>query len=122
MEGQLALNLTEPMRLMGSGLDAFAETKSRCTDPPTSRRAALAAAPRAGSQRERILDAIISAPAGLNYDEASEATSIVGVSVSTRISELARGGFIERNGTRETRAGGQADVWIATAAGRGRAA
>lgn len=87
--------------------------KARSTDPSTSRRAALAAAPRAGSQRERILAAITAAPAGLNYDEASEATGIVGVSVSTRISELARGGWIVRAGERETRAGGMADVWVA---------
>lgn len=104
MTGQLAFDLTAlvPPR-----------TKHRSADPSTSRRAALAAAPRAGSQRERILAAIVAAPAGLNYDEASEATGIVGVSVSTRISELARGGWIVRNGERETRAGGMADVWVA---------
>lgn len=110
---QLAIDLTAPVP---------PRTKHRNTDPATSRRAALAAAPRAGSQRERILAAITAAPAGLNYDEASEATGIVGVSVSTRISELARGGWIEQSGERETSSGGQATVWIASEKVRGRAA
>jgi len=89
-------------------------TKVRTSDPETSRMAAVSAWPRAGSQRERILRAIIDSPAGLTYDGAAEATGIVGVSTSTRISELARAGWIEQNGERETSAGGKAVVWIAT--------
>lgn len=95
------------------------ERKARVTDPLTSKRAARLARPRAGSQRERILQAIIDAPLGLNYDEAAEATGIVSVSVSTRISELAKGGWIERAGERETSAHGQAAVWVASAKARG---
>ena len=89
--------------------------KARVTDPSTSHRAALAAYPRAGSQRERILRAIAESLAGLTYDEATLATGIVGVSTSTRISELAVGGWIERAGERTTSAGGTAVVWKATA-------
>lgn len=104
---QLAIDLYGPMR------------KARTTDPPTSHRAARAAAPRAGSQRDRILRAILDAPLGLNYDEVSEATGIVGVSTSTRISELARDGWIEQAGERETSAGGTAIVWVASEKARG---
>lgn len=104
---QLAIDLYGPMR------------KVRTTDPPTSRRAALAAWPRSGSQRERILTAIIDAPLGLTYDAVAEATGIVAVSVSTRITELARGEWIEQAGERETSAGGKAVVWVASAKARG---
>jgi hypothetical protein len=89
-------------------------TKVRATDPATSVRAAFEAAPRAGTQRARILDAILAAPEGLHYDDVAAQTGIPAVSASTRITELARGGFIFPDGDRPTRAGGAATVWVAS--------
>lgn len=93
--------------------------KARTTDPATSKRAALAAAPRAGSQRARVLAAILVASNGLTYDQVAEATGIVGVSVSTRISELVAAGLVERRGERPTSAGGSAAICFATDLARG---
>lgn len=103
---QLALDLTAPVP---------ASRKVRSTDPATSRQAALEALPRQGAQRRRILEAIASTGIrGLTYDDVSERLQMRGVSVSTRISELARGGWIEARGERRTSAGAQATVWVAT--------
>jgi hypothetical protein len=89
-------------------------TKARGDDPASARRAAFAAFPRVGRQRHRILVAIAEAKDGLTYDGASSRTGIAGVSVSTRISELASGGWIRPDGERQTRLYGVAQVWVAT--------
>ena len=107
---------------MSEQLDLLAElhepanplTKTRADDPASARRAAFAAFPRVGAQRHRILVAIYESADGLTYDGASAKTGIAGVSTSTRISELAAGGWIEQNGERQTSLHGFAQVWVAT--------
>ena len=89
-------------------------TKVRADGPHTSRKAAFAVEPRVGSQRHRILEAIVGSSAGLTYDGAAIATGIAGVSTSARLSELARGEWIEQDGERPTRLGEPARVWVAT--------
>lgn len=89
-------------------------TKHRRSDPPTAVKAAHAAFPLAGTQRRRILEAIWRAGDGLTYEQVSERTGIRGVSASTRISELSRGGWIEPAGERETSAMTNATIWRAT--------
>jgi hypothetical protein len=92
------------------------QRKARRSDPQSSKRAAVAASVRAGTQRYRILDAILSASEGLTSEQAAQATGSPYVSVSTRCSELLQGGLIERSGkTRATSSGGQSDVLVATA-------
>lgn len=87
------------------------EKKARATDPDTSRRAAAAAAPRAGTCKARLLDAFHAAPDGLTYDQAASAADVVGVTASTRLTELVRDGLLERTGqTRPTSNGRDADV------------
>jgi DNA-binding transcriptional ArsR family regulator len=103
---QLALELDRPVA---------AHRKARTTDPATSRQAALEALPRQGAQRRRILEAIAQTGIrGVTYDDVSERLAMRGVSVSTRISELARGGWIEARGERRTSADALATVWVAT--------
>lgn len=103
---QLVMDLDRPVPV---------SRKVRSTDPGTSRRAALEALPRQGGQRRRILEAILQTGIrGLTYDDVSERLHMRGVSVSTRISELARGGWIESHGERKTSAGAMAAVWVAT--------
>lgn len=89
-----------------------AETKTRHSDPSTSRNAAKLAYPRGEGQRRRILEAIADSDHGLTADEASLATGIPYVSCSTRISELLQGGWAVRSGTRLTRNGASADALI----------
>ncbi len=90
--------------------------KSRSTDPRTSKAAALANKPRAGSQRARLLEAIVGRdPTGMTAEQASRATSIRLNSASTRMSELMRGGWIQESGeTRRTSTGERAIVYVAT--------
>jgi hypothetical protein len=104
--------------------------KARSTDPPTSRKAAVHNQPRAGSQRARLLEAIVfhSNPApgprprnGLTAEEASKMTGIRLNSASTRMSELLRGGWIAEQGERVTEAGEKATVYVATAKAHHRA-
>lgn len=110
------------MRVTSEQLDLLEElhesahplTKTRANDPTSARRAAFAAFPRAGAQRHRILLAIYESTLGLTYDGAAQTTGIAGVSVSTRISELAAGDWIEPDGERETSLHGMATVWVAT--------
>lgn len=107
---QLAIDFTAPVP---------AGRKVRTSDPSTSRKAALEALPRQGGQRHRILAAIVQTGVrGLTYDDVSERLKLRGVSVSTRISELAQGGWIEEHGHRRTSAGAMATVWVATAKAR----
>jgi hypothetical protein len=79
--------------------------KARTTDPNTSKAAALANKPRAGSQRARLLQVVIDKGAiGATAEEAAKATGIRLNSASTRMSELVRGGHIREGGTRRTEA------------------
>lgn len=81
-------------------------------DPDTSRRGALDAFPRTGTQRAAALMAIAHSR-GLTYYEVQQATGISGI--WKRISELKEGGWIEVIGQRfipET--GSEADVYRIT--------
>lgn len=67
-------------------------------DPDTSRKGALDAYPRSGSQRWRALLTIHAAPDGLNYAEVESRTGIKGI--WKRISELKDGGWVVARGER----------------------
>lgn len=86
---------------------------ARSTDPSTSRRAALDAEPRTGSQRRAALDAIRSSgQRGMTYYEVEVATGVDGI--WKRLSELKQGGWIEVAGQRLVEAtGSEADVYVA---------
>jgi hypothetical protein len=90
--------------------------KARSTDPSTSKEAALRNKPRAGTQRAKLLGAIVAAgPRGMTAEEASRDTGIRLNSASTRMSELIRGGWITESagGQRRTSGGEKAIVYIA---------
>lgn len=99
---------------------APAHTKSRAADPVTAKTAARLAVVRQGSQRYRLLAALERAGvSGLTAEQCAEQTGIAYVSSSTRLTELVRGGLVERTGhTRPTSSGTQADVLVVTQAGR----
>lgn len=87
-------------------------------DSKTSRAAALANYPRSGSQRHRVLVAIVEY-SGLTRDEVSNKLSLPDSSVDARVLELKKGGWVEESeDTRTTRNGSQAAVVRATAKGR----
>ena len=68
----------------------------RSTDPSTSRRAAIDNYPRSGSQRQRVLEAVsVQAASGMTASELERMLSLPYQSVSTRLSELVRGGWLE---------------------------
>lgn len=99
----------QPVRPQLSLAHPAPETKARRSDPSTSKAAALAALPRAGTQRLRVLEALLSGPK--TADEIARWTGISYVSVSTRVSELVTGGWAYRTGeTAVTSAGGSGEV------------
>lgn len=91
----------------------------------TSRRAALDNWPRRGSQRDRVLKALIRRPS--TDDELTQLTGLLPNSVRPRRIELVEGGFVtellDDEGQpvkRETRTGSKAQVWTATVDTRAR--
>jgi hypothetical protein len=75
-----------------------AQSKARATDPATSKRAARESEPRRSSQRGRILrylldrqDLLVRSP---HADQIADALDLPLSSVSTRMSELLRGGWV----------------------------
>jgi len=89
--------------------------KARTTDPRTAKWAALANLPLKDTQRREILEIHLDHPAGLTDDECSRFTTIRLNSLSTRRSELERGGWLEDTGMeRKTRQGVFAVVWRVT--------
>lgn len=95
--------------------------KARTSDPATSKQANYHNAGRRGSQKRRILDAVAAADVrGLTADEAARVTRLPLNSVSTRMSELVRGGFVaySQGGERRTQRGEKATVYIATPKGK----
>lgn len=81
-----------------------------------ARDAALLNYPRSGTQRQRVLQAIIDAgERGLTSDEIAERFGMRLYSVKPRVFELRAGGWIERDGTtRPSATGAGVDVHIAT--------
>lgn len=102
-------------------LAASTGPKSRTTDPNTSKTANYHNAGRRGSQKRRILEAVVEAGVrGLTADEAAKVTRLPLNSVSTRFSELVRGGFVvySQGGERRTERGEKATVYIPTPKGQ----
>lgn len=91
---------------------------ARNTDPGTSKAAALDAMPRTGTQREKLLDAIVrSGEKGLTFEEAGAATGVP--SPWKRLSELHEGRWIEDSGkTRKGNTGSEQTVWVASRKGQ----
>lgn len=90
----------------------------RTGQPDTARQAALANYPRSGSQRARLLNALLNAEHGLNAWEASVVANISRPHVAhTRLTELAKAGLVVMTDeTRPTDTGSAAHVWRATPA------
>lgn len=85
----------------------------------TSRKAALTVAPRAGSQRWRVLTAIFNAgETGITRDELEARLGLSGNTIRPRVRELLDGGFAkETDRTRRTRA--NADSIVLTCLAKG---
>jgi len=92
------------------------EHKARRSDPQTSKDAAKLAFPRAEGQRRRVLGCLRDYGGGLTAERVAVIEGMPYVSVSTRISELRRGGWIEPHGKRPTSTGTEAIVWQLSAA------
>lgn len=88
----------------------------RRTDPSTSKRAAGEQFPRSGSQRYRVLMAIINAGwQGATATQIEEKTGIPFRSLTPRIGELKRGGWVKAAGfTRTGSMGAQQEAVIVT--------
>jgi hypothetical protein len=81
----------------------------------TSRQAAIVNYPRNGTQRQRIIKAVASAPDGLTREQLAEMLGIVLNAVLPRVVELRAGGWIEESGrTRLTKQGARATVLVLT--------
>ena len=84
----------EPQQLDLASLSAPASPKARRGDPGTSHDAAKLAFPNQGNQRYRILLAVGRVPGGLTAEQIAGRTGLKYVSVSTRVTELKRGGWL----------------------------
>ena len=84
----------------GEILDLGAEIEggARSTDPDTAKLAALKRLPLKGSQRREILELHVRYHRGLTDSELKELTDMVHDSLTTRRSELVRGGWLEDSG------------------------
>ena len=84
----------------GEILDLEAEIAggARGTDPDTAKLAALKRLPLKGSQRREILELHVRYHRGLTDSELKELTDMVHDSLTTRRSELVRGGWLEDSG------------------------
>lgn len=90
---------------------ANAPGQSRRGDTATARAAALAAEPRTGSQRARVLRCIADATDGATAHEIALLTGIDYRSVTPRIGELKRGDWVRANGrTRASDMGSEVEV------------
>jgi hypothetical protein len=105
-------------------LDLFAVAARKREAPPyvnqsdTSRQAAQAIAPAAGTLRARVLAAIEAAPGGLTDEEGCLLTGMNPSTWRPRRGELEKGGFIRDSGrTRKSTAGRDMVVWVATGGG-----
>lgn len=87
--------------------------------PETQRQAAVLVYPETGSQRRRVLDAIVdAADDGMTDDELERGLGLRHQTASARRNELAADGWIEDSGRRRpTSSGRDAAVWILTEAG-----
>ncbi len=75
--------------------------------------------PKTGTQRMRVLEALVLASNGLTDVEVAATTGIYLYSAAPRRVELMKGGWVEDSGqTRDTGHGGHGIVWTLTAAAR----
>jgi uracil-DNA glycosylase family 4 len=88
------------------------------SDPDTSKRAALAVFPKAGTQRRAVYDIIAAAPDGLTDDEIARATKMDYNSFGPRRRELVTGGWVFDSGReRPGDSGVKQMVWLAKPGG-----
>lgn len=81
----------------------------------TERAAALAAMPKTGTQRRRVLEAFVFAPSGLTDHELAGRTGLYLYSAAPRRTELVHGGWLRDSGRRRpTPSGTPAVVWVLT--------
>jgi CRP-like cAMP-binding protein len=106
-----------PATLFGDRPDVDAVAPARRGDPVTSSLARLMVAPRSGTQRERCLRAVaLFGPHGATASQVERSTGMASSSVSKRLGELERGGWIVADGReRVTSRGGKGQVYIVTA-------
>lgn len=95
---------------------ANAQGGARGSDPGTSKKAARDIYPRSGSQRHKALMAVASkGDTGAIADDVSEITGIEWRSITPRLGELKKHGWVEPRGdTREGRMGAQQEVIVIT--------
>jgi CRP-like cAMP-binding protein len=105
-----------PASLFGDRPDVDAVAPTRRGDPATSSLARLMVAPRAGTQRERCLRAVaLFGPTGATASQVETTTGMPSSSVSKRLGELERGGWIVADGReRVTKRGGKGQVYVVT--------
>lgn len=95
------------------------EHRVRRSDPVTSRRAAFDNAPRAGSQKMRVLRYLSHGPACANQIAEGDGWAMYPNVAARRLKDLEDDGFVERTEyTRTTTRGSQATVWRITDKGR----
>ena len=78
----------------------------------TSRAAAASMVPFTSTIKERVFDCIASLVGGATCDEIEAALNLRHQTASARIRELALAKRIKAKGTRKTRSGRNADVWV----------
>jgi Arc/MetJ-type ribon-helix-helix transcriptional regulator len=121
--------------LLRAGLDhELGRDTPKVAARSTSRKAAIHAAPRAGTTRARCLEVIVRATALPDYGAGANGATTDDVvaaldghpqnSIARRVTDLLQGGYIEplllddgNPRTRPTRYGGRGTVWVATPAG-----
>ena len=78
----------------------------------TSQDASISILPRHRTLQEKVLDAISACPMGLTDEQIVEVTELAPNTARPRRVELATKGLIESAGTRATKSGRQAQVWV----------
>jgi predicted ArsR family transcriptional regulator len=103
---------------MGGNVKLADLSRPPLIDPPshntvTSILAAESVKPHASRLRDEVYAAIAAAPDGLTCDELTGVLDLEIQTVTPRVNELMRAGRIRRQGTRPTRRGRPANVWVA---------
>ncbi|MEV8610086.1 hypothetical protein AB0383_19540 [Amycolatopsis sp. NPDC051373] len=94
---------------------ANAEGKVMADPAITSARAARLVEPRTGTQRARLLDYIVTAPAGVTDFEAERDLRMLPSSLRPRRTELQAGGYVVDSGRTRQHRGSQWSIWLPTA-------
>ncbi|MFF5992599.1 hypothetical protein [Prauserella flavalba] len=115
-EAEVAEYLTRQATVRDAEVRATGEGKVRADARETSAKAARLVAPRSGSQRARILAAVVEY-GGCTDLELAERLALLDNSVRPRRSELLDGGFVRDSGRVRQHRGSTWVVWEATPAG-----